>query len=111
MTPIAAPWGSSFEQRAALFRAVRLGLVCAALALVAILSAPRITRADEGGVSFWLPGLFGSLAAVPQAAPGWWLYTFNYYTNVSAGSSVAAAREVEIGRFNPTVTLNLSASL
>jgi len=46
-----------------------------------------------------------------SGAPGWSLYTFNYYTNVSAGSSVAAAREVEIGRFNPTVTLNLSASL
>ena len=67
--------------------------------------------ADESGVSFWLPGLYGSLAAVPQAAPGWSLYTFNYYDRVSAGADVAAAREVQIGRFTPTATVNLSANL
>ena len=27
-------------------------------------------RADQGGVSFWLPGAFGSLAATPLV-PGW----------------------------------------
>ena len=62
-------------------------------------------------MSFWLPGLFGSLAAVPQAAPGWSLLTFSYYTNVSAGADVAAAREIQIGRFTPTLTANLSANL
>ncbi len=72
---------------------------------------PTVALADEGGVSFWLPGLFGSLAAVPQAAPGWSLLTFSYYTNVKAGADVAAAREVQIGRFTPTVTANLSADL
>jgi len=30
----------------------------------------QTTLADEGGVGFWFPGLFGSLAAVPQV-PGW----------------------------------------
>ena len=50
-----------------------------------ITSVPTGSLADEGGVSFWLPGIYGSLAAVPQAAPGWAFYTFNYYTNVSAG--------------------------
>jgi hypothetical protein len=72
---------------------------------------PTVALADEGGVSFWLPGLFGSLAAVPQAAPGWSLLTFSYYTNVKAGADVAAAREVTIGRFTPTLTANLSANL
>src|SRR5262245_47056173 len=72
---------------------------------------PTLALADEGGVSFWLPGLFGSLAAVPQPAPGWSLLTFSYYTNVSAGADVAAAREVQIGRFTPTLTANLSAAL
>jgi hypothetical protein len=86
-------------------------LVCGALTLVATVSVPELSRADEGGVSFWLPGLYGSLAAVPQAAPGWSLYTFSYYTNVTAGANVAAAREIQIGRFTPTVTLNLSANL
>ena len=40
-------------------------------------------RADEGGVSFWLPGEFGSLAAAP-AEPGWSLPTLYYYTTAHA---------------------------
>jgi hypothetical protein len=41
------------------------------VAIVAFLALPdQVARADEGGVSFWLPGQFGSLAAVP-VAPGW----------------------------------------
>ena len=102
MKPTTVAFGSGNEQPAAFFRAVQSGLVCGALALAAVFSVPGISVADEGGVSFWLPGLFGSLAAVPQAAPGWSLLTFSYYTNVSAGGDVAAAREVEIGRFTPT---------
>jgi hypothetical protein len=86
-------------------------LATALLALAALIAASKVSRADEGVVSFWLPGLYGSLAAVPQAAPGWSLYTFNYYDRVSAGADVSAAREVQIGRFNPTVTVNLSANL
>jgi len=31
---------------------------------------PTVATADEGGVSFWLPRFFGSLAAAPQQ-PGW----------------------------------------
>jgi hypothetical protein len=42
--------------------------------------------ADEGGVSFWLPGTYGSLAAVP-AVPGWSFSVFNYYASVNAGGS------------------------
>ncbi len=67
-------------------------------------------RADEGGVSFWLPGLFGSLAAAPQM-PGWSAAMVNYYTSVGAGGSVAAAREVTIGRLSPTVNVNLNVNL
>ena len=94
------------------FRAIRSSLVCGALTLATVFSFPGTSSADEGGVSFWLPGIYGSLAAVPQAAPGWSLFTFNYYTNVSAGAAVSAAREVEIGRLPPTTaTANLSASL
>jgi hypothetical protein len=40
------------------------------LAVGADVSLPAISFADENGISFWLPGLFGSLAAVPQQ-PGW----------------------------------------
>jgi hypothetical protein len=81
-------------------------------ALAAVLLIPGISLADEGGASFWLPGIYGSLAAVPQAAPGWSFFTFNYYTNVSAGAVVSAAREVQIGLLPPTTaTANVSANL
>jgi hypothetical protein len=63
-------------------------------------------KADEGGVSFWVPGFFGSLAAVPQQ-PGWSLANIYYHTTVSAGSDVARAREFQIGK----IPVNLSASL
>jgi hypothetical protein len=42
----------------------------AAASLGALMALPTIARADEGGVSFWIPGFFGSLAAAPQQ-PGW----------------------------------------
>src|ERR1700722_20028381 len=86
-------------------------VIMAITALFAALScATTLARADEGGISFWLPGQFGSLAAVP-AQPGWSLAVVNYFTSVSASGSVAASREVTIGRFNPNVNVNLNANL
>jgi len=67
--------------------------------------------ADESGISFWLPGQFGSLAAVPQAAPGWALGAVYYHTTVSASGNVAAAREIQVGRIPPTVNVSLNANL
>jgi hypothetical protein len=75
-----------------------------------IAGSANISFADEGGVSFWLPGLFGSLAAAPQV-PGWQFAAINYYTNVSASGTVAAAREITIGRFNPTVSVSANVNL
>ena len=82
----------------------------AVLSMLIVASTPRASLADEGGVSFWLPGLFGSLAAVP-GTPGFSFTTLGYNTNVSAGANVAAAREIEIGTLNPTLRANLSAHL
>jgi hypothetical protein len=70
----------------------------------------QIAHADESGISFWVPGLFGSLAAVPQT-PGWSLGTVYYHTSVAASGSAAAAREIQIGRFSPTVNVNLNVNL
>jgi len=75
-----------------------------------VASLPAISHADENGISFWLPGLFGSLAAVPQQ-PGWALTVINYYDSVGASGAVAASREITIGRFNPTVNVNLNVNL
>jgi hypothetical protein len=62
-------------------------VVAAAVALAAALTASVIepARADEGGVSFWLPGTFGSLAAVP-GAPGFSFGTVYYHTSVDASA-------------------------
>ena len=46
-------------------RGCRVLFSAAALAVAIGLALPGDARADEGGVSFWLPGIFGSLAAVP----------------------------------------------
>src|SRR3981189_2223149 len=66
--------------------------------------------ADESGTSFWLPGQYGSLAAA-QGTPGWALATVYYHTSVSAGADVAASREIQVGRFNPALNVNLNANL
>jgi hypothetical protein len=82
-----------------------------ALALMVVgAGAPTIAAADEGGVSFWLPGLFGSLAAAPQQ-PGWSLTTFYWHDEVSAGADVSRAREITIGKIPVTASVSLSASL
>jgi hypothetical protein len=79
--------------------------------VAALLALPfQTAHADEGGVSFWLPGLFGSLAAVP-VTPGWSLGAIYYHTTVEASGSAAAAREIQIGRFPATVNVNLNVNL
>ena len=83
------------------FQPLRVGVVATLLSL-----STQIARADEGGVSFWIPGFFGSLAAVPAQAPGWSVTTIYYHDSVSAGGNVALARQFEIR----TVPVNLTAS-
>jgi len=74
--------------------------LCVAV-VAALLSLPTQTaRADEGGVSFWVPGLYGSLAAVPQQAPGWSATTIYWHDSVSAAGDVARAREIKSLREN-----------
>lgn len=85
-------------------------LVRCAVLLTAILSMPAISKADEGGVSFWVPGFFGSLAAAPQQ-PGWSLATIYYHTSISAGGDVALAREITIGKVPANLTANANLSV
>ncbi len=61
------------------------------LVAVALASAAPVSHADENGISFWVPGFFGSLAATPQS-PGWSLAVINYYTNVSASGNAALSQ-------------------
>lgn len=84
-----------------------MGLSIAGLILFA---TPAV--ADEGGVSMWLPGTFGSLAAAPQT-PGLSAALIYYHTSVTAGGDVAFSRQVTRGRlttnFNGNVNANLKA--
>lgn len=82
----------------------------ARLMVAGFLAVPTLAMADEGGVSFWLPGQFGSLAAAPQV-PGWSFAGIYYHTSVSAGGEVAAARQFSVGQFNRTAQVNLNANL
>src|SRR5215471_2644049 len=96
---------ASFSRRFLGKRGAAIAVLAAASALVS-----QAARADEGGVSLWLPGFFGSLAASPLQ-PGWSLTSIYYHTTVSAGSDVAKAREITTGRIPVTLNANLSASL
>lgn len=85
----------------------RIGLI-AASAMLAF--SPGISRADESGISFWLPGLYGSLAATPTT-PGWSMAAIYYHASVSAAGAAAAARQFQVGRFSPNVNVSLDLAL
>jgi hypothetical protein len=87
-------------------------LIQSGIGAVMVLFGPlaEAAYADEGGISYWLPGRFSSLAATPQV-PGWSMAEVYYHTTVSAFGAVAAAREIQIGRFSPSVNVNLNANL
>jgi hypothetical protein len=78
--------------RAHLTRRISTGALAVALALVS-----QASLADEGGVSFWIPGFYGSLAATPQQ-PGWSLVNMYYHTTVSAGADVPGRAKSRSGR-------------
>src|SRR5215216_5562805 len=81
-----------------------------ALVYGTVASTPIIAHADEGGVSMWVPGLFGSLAATP-VQPGFSFAGMYYHTSVSAGGDVAFARQVSRGKITTNFTGNLSDNL
>jgi hypothetical protein len=89
---------------------IRSRLACVALVCSAMVLIPGIAAADESGISFWLPGLYGSLAATP-ATPGWSVAAIYYHTSVNASGAAAASREFQVGRFSPTVNVNLNLAL
>ena len=75
-------------------RAVRLALVALALMLASALSL----HADQGGVSFWVPGQFGSFAAV-SSEPGFSLTTtgYTYMGSTDASRAFPRGRRIVLG--------------
>lgn len=82
---------------------------CAAIA-AALLSCPEASHADQSGASFWLPGQYASFAAMQQT-PGWSLGVSYFHSSVAAAGSVAAARQILVGRIPSTVKVDLNLSL
>jgi hypothetical protein len=59
-------------------------VVIGVLLAFALTSSPRRALADASGLSFWLPGTFGSLAAAP-VTPGWSWASIYLHLDQSAG--------------------------
>ena len=86
-----------------------------ALAFALVCLGPGLAQADEGGVSFWLPGLYSSLAAVP-GTPGLSWSNIYIHPQVSAGKTQAFAHggQIDLGiegtgnlvMFGPTYVLS-----
>lgn len=57
----------------------------AGLSVLALTADPQSALADASGVSFWLPGTFGSLAATP-VSPGWAYETIYIHLQMNAGA-------------------------
>jgi hypothetical protein len=87
--------------------AIRLSVLLALTLMAPI--AGRAT-ADEGGVSFWLPGQFGSLAAAPLQ-PGWSMAFMYYHNPLSGKGAAAAARQATIGGLPLDISISLDAGL
>jgi hypothetical protein len=110
MQPTVIPRTQARRRLAALCRPIRSALFGGALAVAVACSFPPIASADESGVSFWVPGLFGSLEAVPQQ-PGWSAASIYYHTSVSADGSVSLAREFQIGNIPVNASAHASANI
>ncbi|MBH5367281.1 SphA family protein [Bradyrhizobium glycinis] len=63
----------------------RVSSIAGACALVLSIHA-QDARADAGGVGFWLPGIFGSLAAAPTV-PGWAYASIYLHLQADAGAT------------------------
>src|SRR5947209_8408525 len=79
-------------------------------AIAALLLCPHVSRADESGASFWLPGQYASLAAVQQTT-GWALGVTYYHASVAAAGNVAAAREIRSGGIPAGAKVDLNLNL
>jgi hypothetical protein len=97
-------WTNRLPARASLCsRGLTTGGVATALAL-----ACQVASGDEVGESFWTPGSFASLAATPSQ-PGFSLTSTYYHTSTSAGSDVARARLIRIGRLSDVSDTGVTA--
>lgn len=82
----------------ACFRATRCCNFRMASAVAVALLAGNHACADEGGISFWLPGQYASFAAVP-GTPGWSTALIYYHATADSSASAAFPRggRIDVG--------------
>src|SRR5882757_6157637 len=91
-------------------RPCRQALPAAFLLLACALLPPQRAAADQGGVSFWLPGSFGSLAATPLQ-PGWSFGTFYLHANASGAGDIASSRAIRFPNRTANLNVTINASI
>lgn len=96
----------AFRRRLPAF--ARSPALAALTASIALLPGP--SHADQGGLGFWLPGAFGSLAATP-VTPGWAMGTIYLHSSVSGGGEIASSRAIRLGNTTTNLTVTLDARL
>jgi hypothetical protein len=64
-------------------------------ALVAVVGGVSVARADEAGISFWVPGTYGALAGAPLPQ-GFSIAEIYYHSPIKGGGDVAIARQIPI---------------
>jgi hypothetical protein len=80
-----------------------------AFAAACLVSVPTIARADEGGVSFWLPAFSGAWPQLRSNRGG--RSRRSIITPASLPAPTLPAREFQIGRIPVNLTANVSANL
>src|SRR5689334_24226340 len=77
-------------------------LIQVSVAAFATFTGLRVSWADESGASFWAPGTFANLAAVP-GEPGWSFSATYFHATLIGGSNQATADTLPL--FGRTTTL------
>jgi len=89
-------------------RTIRIFVITMTLISSAII--PLTSKADQGGIGFWLPGTFGSLAATPMQ-PGLSMSALYLHSFVSAGGDVAASRAIRFPNRSVNLAVDLNAEI
>ena len=79
----------------------------ATLVLASVLASQPAAHADEGGVSFWLPGQYASMAAVPPA-PEWSLALMPCYYSGRMDESLVSPQGLILSNGNDSQSFLLS---
>src|SRR6476646_6250968 len=95
-------WAHMFRTAARAFVAAMTAISCASL--------PQPSQADQGGIGFWLPGTFGSLAAT-RMQPGLSMSALYLHSSVSGGGNVAASRAIRFPNRSVNLSVNLNAEI